>query len=185
MSPPGQHRLSNLSPASLVLLAASFAILILTLAMYAALLPQGQWYDEYIAFYGFRVYGWQGFLIRLLHWSPRPVSEILAFGYARIVYATGRPLIAPVLCLAWSVLFAFLVAALRPWQHPGRPARAAMVLALPASVPGHRPGQRTLVLAARRAGLPPGTRGREFRHPASWRRKETPPAAPPSRSRQL
>jgi hypothetical protein len=113
-------------------MAASFAILILALAMHAALLPQGQWYDEYFTFSFFRLYGWHGFLFRLLHWSPRPVSEILAFAYARAVDASGRPLIAPVLGLAWSVLFAFLAAALRPWRNPGRATRAAMVLALPA-----------------------------------------------------
>jgi hypothetical protein len=76
--------------------------------------------------------GFTGEWYRVLHWSPRPFSEALLYFYWRGVHATGRPLVALAVGSAWAVLFIFLFAALKPWQSPGRVARWAMLLALPA-----------------------------------------------------
>ena len=100
--------------------------------MHVAMLRQGQWFDEYFTFSFLRVWGLAGVMIRLRHWGMRPVSEALAYGYCRLVLATGRPLIVPVLGLAWAMLFGFLAAALKPWRGPARLGRLALLLGLPA-----------------------------------------------------
>jgi hypothetical protein len=102
------------------------------LALHAWLLPQGMWADEYFTFGIFRLYGLPAFWNRLLHWSPRPFSEALVWAYWRAVHATGRPLVAPVLLIAWLFALAFASAAIRPWRRPGRAARLALLLGLPA-----------------------------------------------------
>ncbi len=99
--------------------------------MHLALLPAGRWFDEYFTFSFFRVWGLGGLMFRLRHWSLRPVSDGMVYGYWLLVHATGRPLIVPALGLAWGILAALLTAAIRPWQLPGRMARWALLLALP------------------------------------------------------
>ncbi len=108
------------------------AVMLGVLGMHLAMLPQGQWHDEYFTFSFLRALGWRGLLFRLAHWGPRPVSELMIFGYWRAVQAAGRPLIAPVLAACWAMLFGFVVAAVRPWRGPGRGARWALVLGVPA-----------------------------------------------------
>jgi hypothetical protein len=108
-----------------------FGVLAALLAMHLALLPQGQWFDEYFTFSFLRSWGLAGVMIRLRHWSMRPVSELLAYLYCRLVIATGRPLIVPVLAFAWAILFGFLTAAIRPWRRPASAPRWALLLALP------------------------------------------------------
>jgi hypothetical protein len=103
------------------------------LALHAVLLPQGVWNDEFFEFGMFRQFGWQGFLYRLEHWSPRPVSEALFWLYWLAVYATSRPLVGPALLAAWGIAAGLLAAAAQPWRRPGRAARLALVLALPAA----------------------------------------------------
>ncbi len=108
-----------------------FAVLIGLLAMHVALLPSGRWFDEYFTFAYFRVWGLGGLMFRLWHWSMRPVSEAMVYGYWLLVHAAGRPLVTPVLAMAWGVLGAMLAAAIRPWRRPGRVARWALLLGLP------------------------------------------------------
>ena len=112
---------------------ACLAVPCVILALHAALLPQGRWYDEYFTFGAYRLYGWPGFIHRLASWSPRPVSEALIWGYWRAVHATGRPLVAPALLVAWGLAAQLLALAAKPWRRPGRGARLALVLALPAA----------------------------------------------------
>ncbi len=106
-------------------------MLLVLLAMHLALLPAGRWFDEYFTFSFFRSWGLSGLAFRLRHWSMRPFSEALVYGYWLLVRAAGRPLIVPALALAWGILAAMLTAAIRPWRRPGRAARWALLLGLP------------------------------------------------------
>jgi hypothetical protein len=99
--------------------------------MHLALLPQGQWFDEYFTFSFLRVWGWAGLVIRLEHWGMRPFSELLAFFYCRLALLSRQPLIWECLALCWLILFGFLAAAIAPWRGPARPARGILLLALP------------------------------------------------------
>ncbi len=112
-----------------VLAAACLSALLLA---HAGLIGAGQWQgDEWLNFFLFRTEG-TGFLLhRVLTWSPRPVSELLVFGYARAVDALHRPLVTPVLALLWGAL-AGCAAALIPGAARGaaRRARGLVVLAV-------------------------------------------------------
>lgn len=113
----------------------AFAALMLpaiVLLAHVALLPQGQWHDEYFGFVFWRLYGFDGELMRLLHWGPRPLSELFLYFYYLAEKATNAPLLVPALAFAWSTLGAGLVMATRPWRRPGRAGRAALALSLPA-----------------------------------------------------
>ncbi len=117
------------------------ALLALLLLAHAGLIVAGQWQgDEWFNFALFRSKG-VGFLTnRVLTWSPRPVSELLVFLYARAVDALHRPLVAPVLALLWATLAAC----------------AAALLPGPAGDPALASRQRGI---AREAGQPRRARG--------------------------
>ncbi len=102
------------------------------LAMHLAMLPQGQWHDEFYTFSFLRALGLRGALRRLVNWGPRPFSEALIFAYWHLVRATGGPLMTGVLAFSWAMMWGLLLAALRPWRGPGRGARWALALSLPA-----------------------------------------------------
>ena len=118
------------APGLLPLLCAT--VLSLLLLAHAGLIVAGQWQgDEWFNFSLFRTEG-AGFLLhRVLTWSPRPVSELLVFGYARAVDALHRPLITPMLALLWGALAA-CAAALLPGAEgvQARRARGLAVLAV-------------------------------------------------------
>ena len=78
------------------------------LAVHAALLPEAHWQgDEYItaafARDGHLHYLWEA---RIGGWSPRPLSELLFYGYDRLAAARQAPFIVPFLALLWSMLLA-------------------------------------------------------------------------------
>jgi hypothetical protein len=102
------------------------------LIAHARLWPQGPWFDEYYGFAAWRLWGFAGEWARLVHWAPRPFSEALLYFYWRAVQAAGAPVVSLALGCAWAILFIFHVAAAKPWRSPGRIARAALVLSLPA-----------------------------------------------------
>jgi hypothetical protein len=80
-------------------------ILLLVIALHFGLVDLGQWaIDEFsvIRFYG--DYGWAAFVHRLIGWSPRPVSELLIWGYADLVNWTHQPLIGVFLGSVWLTL---------------------------------------------------------------------------------
>jgi hypothetical protein len=102
------------------------ALLVLLLFAHAGLIAGGQWQgDEWFNFALFRTQG-TGFLAnRVLTWSPRPVSELLVFLYARAVDALHRPLITPVLALLWATLAACAATLIPgPVRDPAAPAAA-------------------------------------------------------------
>ena len=65
-------------PARTLLCGIALAIVLVTIALHFGLVDIGQWaYDELSLISSYRDNGWISFSTRLLHWSPRPVSEIL------------------------------------------------------------------------------------------------------------
>ncbi len=115
-----------------LLLTALLAVPAVLLAMHLAMLPQGQWHDEFYTFSFLRARGLHGALTRLVNWGPRPFSELLILFYWQAVRASGGPLMSWVLAASWAMMWAGLLAAVRPWRRPGRGARWAMALGLPA-----------------------------------------------------
>lgn len=80
------------------------------LVAYLGLIPLGHWQDEFGAV---RLYNEQGisfFVSRILHWSPRPLSELVIYGYALLVGVAKRPLIGASLAVSWAILAAGLFA---------------------------------------------------------------------------
>lgn len=82
-----------------------------TVLAFAGLIPLGYWQDEYFTLYQFHESGLAYFGERLLHWSPRPLSEFFAYLYGLAVYRFDSPLIAEFLAVFWLL---FLAAALWP-----------------------------------------------------------------------
>jgi hypothetical protein len=81
------------------------AALLLTgvIVLYLGLIGLGQWQaDEYDNFARLRTRGWHLFFDRL-HWSPRPISELILTMYGWTVNQVHQPLIAPFLGLFWIV----------------------------------------------------------------------------------
>jgi len=79
------------------------AALLLTgvIVLYLGLIGLGQWQaDEYDNFARLRTRGWHFFFDRL-HWSPRPISELILMMYGWTVNQVHQPLIAPFLGLLW------------------------------------------------------------------------------------
>jgi hypothetical protein len=92
-------------PARTLLCGIALAIVLVTIALHFGLVDIGQWaYDEYSLISSYRDNGWISFSTRLLHWSPRPVSEILIGIYACLVNWTHRPLIGAFLGFLWLTL---------------------------------------------------------------------------------
>lgn len=72
--------------------------------LYFSLIPIGHWQDEYTTF----TYISQNnshFIYRIFHWSPRPLSEIIIFLYAKISLFFNKQFILPFLLFMWSLLF--------------------------------------------------------------------------------
>ena len=74
---------------------------------YIALTPIGHWQtDEYSIAQLIHQSGLHGLLQRLLHWSPRPLSELFIFSYFKLVDLTGLQIIGWILSLFWLILLA-------------------------------------------------------------------------------
>lgn len=93
----------SLEPVAAALTALLLAAIV---AAYAGLMPIGQWQDEFQTFPLFLEQGWEAVWQRVLRWSPRPVSEVILFGYAHLAAAAGAPLIPHILALLWLLLAA-------------------------------------------------------------------------------
>ncbi|WP_294641486.1 hypothetical protein [uncultured Aureimonas sp.] len=85
----------------------AFALPTALLAAMLALTPLGLWQmDEYFTISTFGAQGLPSLWQRILIWSPRPVSELLLFGYATVVTRTGLQLTGIFLAALWIGLFA-------------------------------------------------------------------------------
>jgi hypothetical protein len=103
------------------------------LLAHAWIWPQGTWQDEWFTYAMLRLYGWRASLFRLLHWSGRPFSEALINLQLLAIVALRRPLVTPSLGLAWGIWIGVIGLVARPWRGPGRLARWALLLGLPAA----------------------------------------------------
>lgn len=75
----------------------------ITLVSHAYLLPAGHWQaDDYIMTGLARTAGLKGFVDRMLGWSPRPVAELINYGYFSFVSIFNRPLIGSFLGVLWG-----------------------------------------------------------------------------------
>lgn len=84
---------------------------LVAVAVFACLIPLGTWQDDYLNLHQYAQGGADFFLERLLHWSPRPLSELFIWGYALAVHHFGRPLVGVFLAPFWLLL---VLAALLP-----------------------------------------------------------------------
>lgn len=87
----------------------AIGISLVTLLVFAGLIPLGRWHDEYLTLHYYHASGSQFLKERLLHWSPRPLSEILVYIYALAVYQADSPLIIVFLIPFWLALVAALL----------------------------------------------------------------------------
>ncbi len=91
----------------------ALALLAAIVLAHAVLLPGGRWQgDEYGGLAAYHAQGLSFLRYRLLNWSPRPVSELLIWLYATVVYACRAPLIAPALGVGWAILVGAAIAGL-------------------------------------------------------------------------
>ena len=82
------------------------ALCTVTLLAYLGLVPQGVWHDEYWTLGHVRDEGFAHFKARVLHWSPRPLSEMFIYAYGLAVAKLNRPLVTSALLPCWALLIA-------------------------------------------------------------------------------
>jgi len=106
---------------------------IATVLAFAGLVPLGTWQDEFVYLHNYHQQG-LGFLAdRLLHWSPRPLSETLIYFYAIAVYHFAQPLIGAFTGLFWLILIAAVM--LPTWL--GKRGRLLSIIMLAMLLLGH------------------------------------------------
>ncbi|WP_428394026.1 hypothetical protein [Lichenicoccus sp.] len=88
--------------------AVGIVLCVAILAAHAGLLGEAHWRgDDYICAAFARDFGWRYlWQARIDGWSPRPLSELVYFGYGRLAAAFMRPFTVPFLGLLWGLLFA-------------------------------------------------------------------------------
>ncbi|MFL9963729.1 hypothetical protein PQR02_22185 [Paraburkholderia sediminicola] len=88
---------------------AALALCAIAFLVYLGLTPLGVWQDEYITLGHVREEGFGIIKERLLHWSPRPLSEMFIWAYGIAVEKANRPLITSALLPCWAILVAALL----------------------------------------------------------------------------
>jgi len=87
---------------------------------YAGLIGMGQWQgDEYVQIPLYWQLGFHEYIIRVFGWSPRPVSELVAWLYAEAVEHDHRPDIIPFLAVLWAIVGLATVVTIRPARYRG------------------------------------------------------------------
>ena len=83
----------------------SLVALLVTIAFHFGLVDLGQWTNDEFGIIGsYRDKPWTALYDRLMHWSPRPISEALIWIYAYLVNLTHKPFIGMFLGLLWLIL---------------------------------------------------------------------------------
>ncbi len=83
----------------------SFVVLLVMIILHFGLVEVGQWTNDEFGIIGsYRENPWTAFCDRLMHWSPRPISEVLIWIYACLVNSTHKPFIGLFLGLLWLML---------------------------------------------------------------------------------
>lgn len=103
MTPPRSSALRSAEPTIMgTAYGVVLCVMLLVIALQAAILPASVWQgDEYDYFANIREHGLAFLSDRLLHWSPRPFSEIVIFAYGTVVNAVHKPLAWLFLALTW------------------------------------------------------------------------------------
>lgn len=100
--------------------------------LYLALIPIGHWQDEYYTFNDIITLN-HHFISRIVHWSPRPVSESLIFLYAEIVRVSHRQMISEALAVMWiTLIFGLLSPVFRYQKQSGNTLPSSCILFPPA-----------------------------------------------------
>lgn len=107
-------------------------IVSLLLLVYAAQTGLGHWQtDEYRYFADERVLGWWAYVARL-YVSPRPLSELLIYGYGILVLRFHRPFVIEALLVLWASVMLVMIGA--AWSavraSPPRPWSAQLTAAI-------------------------------------------------------
>jgi hypothetical protein len=84
----------------------SVCIFLVIFALFVGLTPLGQWEDEYSSFASLTNSSFFAWNAALIHWIPRPVSNLALGIYGFAVVSTQHPLVASVLLTLWIGLFA-------------------------------------------------------------------------------
>ncbi|GBR48635.1 hypothetical protein GRO01_20150 [Gluconobacter roseus NBRC 3990] len=104
------------------------SVMVIVIGLQAFILPAAVWQgDEYDYFSNIREHGLAFLSDRMLHWSMRPFSEIVIFGYGSLVNLLHRPLTWVFLSLTW--LFCAIVAFLPFLRQARIPVPARMLIA--------------------------------------------------------
>ncbi|WP_419729820.1 hypothetical protein [Lichenicola sp.] len=83
--------------------AATWVICLLALAAYGLKIEGGYWLsDEYYVGWVEHLSWFASLRGRMLHWSPRPVAELVTACYLWLAYAAGHALIVPLLAISWA-----------------------------------------------------------------------------------
>ncbi len=104
-------------------------VMLSVIALQAAILPASVWQgDEYDYFANIREHGLAFLSDRLLHWSPRPFSEIVIFAYGTLANAVHKPLAWIVLALTW--LFCAAIAFVPFFRRSAAPIPMRLLIAV-------------------------------------------------------
>jgi hypothetical protein len=99
--------------------------------LHVPLIFGGQWAgDEWAQFFRLHEYGWGWFWLRLIEWSPRPLSESTLAGYYFLQSTFRAPMIEVFLGLLWAFLAGCIfIAAPSRRDHPDARALTLFVIA--------------------------------------------------------
>ena len=96
----GHHVKPKLESTAVIII---WIVLLMALAAYAALIEGGHWNaDEYYVGWAEHQSGFIALWGRMLHWSPRPVAELVAAAYLWLAQKVGHSLIVPLLAGSWA-----------------------------------------------------------------------------------
>lgn len=112
--------------------AVTLLLCLLVILAFVGFIPLGHWQDEFETVRIYQAEGYPFLLNRLFHWSPRPLSELLIYGYSLAVKSAARPLIGVSLSLTWLAFgLALLAVPVLAWKRLGtRRWSLAILLAL-------------------------------------------------------
>lgn len=107
-------RHTRFHPAALIV-PAGIALAVAILGLHAALLPEAHWQgDDFICAAYARDFGLRYlWFARIGGWSPRPLSELMLYGYDRLAAGLQRPLTVPFLALLWTLLVSTTLVTMR------------------------------------------------------------------------
>ncbi|MBS1059406.1 hypothetical protein [Gluconobacter sp. Dm-44] len=134
MTPPRSSALRSAEPTIMgTAYGVVLCVMLLVIALQTAILPASVWQgDEYDYFANIREHGLASLSDRLLHWSPRPFSEIIIFVYGTVANAAQKPLAWIFLALTWLFCAAVAFVPFLRQSHAPVSARLLIVVSVAA-----------------------------------------------------